>query len=222
MKKQIKLTESDLKMVIEGAVRNILKEYDPHMVGAGAARGLEKGSMGPWNAAQKIMAKDKWDKTQMDEFQKGFERKPIQQNGTELEEYTDREIKRMYGYSPDEDDFYEGDFNESPVNNLVGENKNQVKLTESQLKEVIRESVYRILKEAYGASQVGQYQMGRLAARKKNQGDEEGYKNVVNKAKLQWGADRGVGTNHNAFGNGMHVGKDNVKQGYDMAKKGKL
>ena len=121
-----------------------------------------------------------------------------------------------------------GDFNDEfeklnsqPANNLANEGRNQIKVSESQLKEIIKESVMRIL-EKFGNSQVGQYQMGRLAARKKEMGDEEGYKSIVNNAKLQWGADRGVGTNQNAFGNGFHVGKDNVKHGYDLAKKGKL
>jgi hypothetical protein len=118
-------------------------------------------------------------------------------------------------------DFEKDDLNDQPANNLATTEGKQYKVSEEQLHQIIKESVNMILKE-YGNSQIGQYQLGRLAARKKANDDEEGYKNVVNKAKLQWGADRGVGTNQNAFGNGMHVGKDNVKQGYDLAKKGKL
>lgn len=149
MKQQIKLTESELTAVINEAVRSILKEYDPHMAGLGVARGLEQGKIGPWNAAQKIMKRDKWDKSQLTDFQNGIERKPIQQNGQELEEYTNAEIAqgmRMYGRpSYDEDEF--DDFNEQPANNAVGENKAQQKVTESQLHDIIKESVMQVLNE---------------------------------------------------------------------------
>lgn len=138
-----------------------------------------------------------------------------------LEEYNGIDLQNIYGRPSYGEDFEDVGFNQQPSNVVTGEGRKPVKVTESQLKEIIREAV-DILLEKFGNTQLGQYQLGRLAARKKQQGDKEGYKNVVNNAKLQWGADRGVGTNQNAFGNGFHVGKDNVKQGYDLAKKGKL
>ena len=87
MKRQIKLTESELHSVIENAVNKIVSEY------------------------------------------------------------TDNEDD----YMPYEDKEY-GAFNEQPINTIVGENtkkhmKNIVKLTEGQLKAVIRESVGKILAE---------------------------------------------------------------------------
>ena len=56
----------------------------------------------------------------------------------------------MKAYGPDYDEDFDDDFNEQP-SNIAAENKiakGQFKLTESQLHQIIRESVYRILKEA--------------------------------------------------------------------------
>ena len=148
MKKQIKLTESELHSIIEGAVKNLLKEYDPHMAGLGAARGLEQGKLGPWNAAQKIMNRDRWNSSQRKEFQNGFERKPIQQSEENLEEYSDAEMAQgmnIYG-RPSYDEHEFDDFNEQPVNNIAAESK-QYKVNESQLHQIIRESVMRIFKK---------------------------------------------------------------------------
>lgn len=101
MKRQIKLTESELHSVIENAVNKIVSEY------------------------------------------------------------TDNEDD----YMPYEDEEY-GSFNEQPINTIVGENtkkhmKNIVKLTEGQLKAVIRESVNRVLNEI-GDTPKGQYMLGKF------------------------------------------------------------
>lgn len=149
MKRQVKVNESELHSIIEGAVRNLLKEYDPHMAGLGAARGLEQGNLGPWNAAQKIMKRDKWDKSQLNDFQNGFERKPTIQNGQELEEYTDAEMAqgmRMFG-RPSYDEHEFDDFNEQPANNLATNESKQYKVNEAQLHQIIKESVMRIFKK---------------------------------------------------------------------------
>ena len=159
MKKQVKINESTLHAIIEGAVKNLLKEYDPHMAGLGAARGLEQGKIGPWNAAQKIMNREKWNKSQLNDFQNGFERKPIQQNGTELEEYTDSEKMRMYG-RPSYDEHEFDDFNEQPVNNLAANESKQYKVNESQLHQIIKESVLRVLKESGETHRFGQGKYG--------------------------------------------------------------
>ena len=92
MKKQVKLTESDLKNVVKGAVMNILKEY------------------------------------------------------------TDFDKTKMYGrpsfdYEDEED--YEDNFNEQPVNNLAANEGRQYKVNESQLHQIIKESVMRILNESF-------------------------------------------------------------------------
>jgi hypothetical protein len=117
------------------------------MAGLGAARGLEQGKIGPWNAAQKIMNRERWNKSQLNDFQNGFERKPIQQDGTELEEYTDSEKMRMYG-RPSYDEHEFDDFNEQPVNNLAANESKQYKVNESQLHQIIKESILRVLKES--------------------------------------------------------------------------
>jgi hypothetical protein len=161
MKKQIKLTESELHSIIEGAVKNLLKEYDPHMAGLGAARGLEQGKIGPWNAAQKIMNRDRWNSSQRKEFQNGFERKPIQQSEENLEEYSDAEMAQgmnIYG-RPSYDEHEFDDFNEQPVNNIAAESK-QYKVNESQLHQIIKESVLRVLKESGETHRFGQGKYG--------------------------------------------------------------
>lgn len=210
MKQQIKLTESGLYDVIREAVNSLIMEFgsDPGKKGAenrekmakASKRALKKGDSSVYQNSVNSITKGGGDKEALADFNKKFE--------GEIEEDSDAEE-------------LSGDFNTQPANNLATEGRQQFKVTESQLKDIIKESVRSILKEI-GDSQVGQYQLGRLAARKKEQGDDDAYKNVVNHAKLQWGADRGTGSNQNAFGNGMHVGKDNVKQGYNLAKQGKL
>ena len=187
-----------MKQLLENTVKQIIREFGDKeetrgKMAAAAKRAVKKGNAEVYNNAIGSLTRRNSSKKEMGDFQDKFE--------------------------TIEDDM--NDLNDQPTNNLATNEGKQYKVNEEQLHQIIRESVNMILKE-YGNSQVGQYQLGRLAARKKANGDEEGYKNVVNKAKLQWGADRGVGTNQNAFGNGMHVGKDNVKQGYDLAKKGKL
>lgn len=147
MKQQVKLTESELKTVVKETVETLIREYMPDSIGAGVARGLEQGKLGPYNAAQKIMQRDRWDKDKLAQYQNGFERKPIQQNGTELEEYSDAEMSQgmnIYGRPSIDVD----DFNEQPVNSLAAEGK-QYKVNETQLHQIIRESVMRILKEKF-------------------------------------------------------------------------
>ena len=210
MKQQIKLTESGLYDVIREAVNSLIMEFgsDPGKKGAenrekmakASKRALKKGDSSVYQNSVNSITKGGGNKEALADFNKKFE--------GEIED--SRNLEEL-----------SGDFNTQPANNLATEGRQQFKVTESQLKDIIKESVRSILKEI-GDSQVGQYQLGRLAARKKEQGDDDVYKNVVNHAKLQWGADRGTGSNQNAFGNGMHVGKDNVKQGYNLAKQGKL
>jgi hypothetical protein len=210
MKQQVKLTESGLYDVIREAVNFLIMEFgsDPGKKGAenrekmakASKRALKKGDSSVYQNSVNSITKGGGDKEALADFNKKFE--------TDIEE--DSDVEEL-----------SGDFNTQPANNLAAEGRQQFKVTESQLKDIIKESVRSILKEI-GDSQVGQYQLGRLAARKKEQGDDDAYKNVVNHAKLQWGADRGTGSNQNAFGNGMHVGKDNAKQGYNLAKQGKL
>ena len=154
MNNQIKLTESELHGIIEGAVKSLIREYMPDLIGAGVARGIRQGKLGPYNAAQRIMQRDRWDKDQMAKFQDGFEGRL--EDGTNLEEYTTFDKEKMYGKNYDED--FE-DLNDSPVNSAVDgsledeiafENKKPIKVNESQLFDIIKESVQKILKEGQG------------------------------------------------------------------------
>lgn len=223
MKQQIKLTESDLYDVIRESVKSLVMEYGDTKKGReklakASKRALKKGDSSVYQDSVKSITKGGGSKDDLADFNKKFENELDESSN--LEEFTDFDKMKAFG-QPDYDEDFDDELNSQPANNLAAEGKKQMKVTESELKEIIKESVRSILKEI-GNSQVGQYQLGRLAARKKEQGDDDAYKNVVNRAKLQWGADRGTGSNQNAFGNGMHVGKDNVKQGYNLAKQGKL
>ena len=44
----------------------------------------------------------------------------------------------------------EEEFNEQPTNDIVGEGKKQIKVSESQLKDIVKESVMKILSEGQG------------------------------------------------------------------------
>lgn len=251
MEKQVKLTQQDLYNVIKESVKKVILEFgtadgekgddNRSKMAKVAARNLKKGNVETYNNAVNSITKGGGTKNHLADFNKKFEKENMEEAtdfdkrnwyGSEgyydygdtadrpVEEYNDTELQHIYG-RPSYDEDFDDLLNSQPANNLATEGKKAFKVNESQLKDIIRESV-NILLEKFGNSQVGQYQLGRLAARKKEQGDEEGYKNVVNNAKLQWGAEKGVGTNQNAFGNGMHVSKNNVKHGYDLAKKGKL
>lgn len=205
MKKQVKLTQSDLYNVIKESVKKVILEF-----------GTDKGELGDKNRTLMAMAAKRGlennDSTIYDNAYQS-----ITQGGTKDGLTRDETIGVLNDFQKKFEDF-----NEQPANDLAAnEGRMTFKVNETQLKAIIREAVDTLL-EKFGGTQLGQYQLGRLVARKKQQGDEEGYKNVVNNAKLQCGADRGVGTNQNAFGNGFHIGKDNVKHGYDLAKKGKL
>ena len=69
------------------------------------------------------------------------------------------------------DKFEKESLNSQPANNITGESRRPVKVSESQLKDIIRESVYRILNEV-GETEGGQEKLGRLAARKSVAGDK--------------------------------------------------
>lgn len=119
MKKGMKLTESELKMVIEGAVRNILKEYGDKeatraKMALAAKKSLNKGDASTYNNAINSLAKRGSSKKEMSDFQDKFEKT---------------------------------DFNEQPTNNMVGEN--QVKMTEAELYSVLKESINKVLTEAF-------------------------------------------------------------------------
>ena len=102
--------------------------------------------------------------------------------------------------------------------------KRRIKLTENNLRRIISESVKKILKE-YGEGNRGQYMLGALAARKKQQGiekgmtdNESGYNDIS-----RYAANKRKGTNaekmkQNSFYNGFHSGKDSREYGYNYMK----
>lgn len=65
-----------------------------------------------------------------------------------LEEYNDIDLQSIYGRPSYDEDFEDVGFNQQPSNVVTGEGRKPVKVTESQLKDIIRESVMRILQEA--------------------------------------------------------------------------
>ena len=66
-----------------------------------------------------------------------------------LEEYNDIDLQNIYGRPSYDEDFEDVGFNQQPSNVVTGEGRKPVKVTESQLKAIIRESVMRILQEEY-------------------------------------------------------------------------
>ena len=148
MKKQVKLTETELFDVIRESVKSLVMEYgtDPGEKGNEnrakmakvAARNLRKGDDGAYHNAVNSIAKGGGSKQQLDDFHNKFEKEGL---------------------------------NSQPANNITGESKGSIKITESQLKDIIRESVYRILNEV-GETEGGQEKLGRLAARKSVVGDK--------------------------------------------------
>jgi len=103
-------------------------------------------------------------------------------------------------------------------------NKQIIRLTESDLHELIKDAVNEALNEI-GDTNRGQYMMGRLAARQRTNGmknhqtdKETGAEQTFNKAYQQQCMSGRMNQRQNAFYNGFHVGKDNAKSGYEMYK----
>ena len=121
MKKQVKLTESELYSIIKEAATNLIKEYgsdkgNRDKMARAAKRSLEKGDASTYHNALNSLYMRGSSKDELADFQKKFE---------------------------------EGDdFNEQPTNTVATESK-QYKVNESQLFGIIRESVKRILGEAF-------------------------------------------------------------------------
>lgn len=171
MKQQIKLTESGLYDVIREAVNSLIMEFgsDPGKKGAenrekmakASKRALKKGDSSVYQNSVNSITKGGGDKEALADFNKKFE--------GEIEEDSDAEE-------------LSGDFNTQPANNLATEGRQQFKVTESQLKDIIKESVKRILREV-GETEDGQEKLGGLAARKSTRGDLKGFYDVEDYAK---------------------------------------
>lgn len=124
MKTQIKLTESELYNVIRESVKSLVMEY-----------GTDPGEIGDENRTKmaKVAARS---------LRKGDDR--AYHNAV-------NSISKGGGSKQQLDDFHnkfeKEDLNSQPANNITGENKESIKITESQLKDIIKESVKIILKE---------------------------------------------------------------------------
>lgn len=122
MKKQVKLTETELFDVIEESVKSLVMEYgekNPKVRSAmakAAKRALDNGDDETYHRAVKSIADAGGSNEALQDFNDKFEKESL---------------------------------NSQPANNLATNENRQAKVTESQLKDIIRESVYMVLNEAF-------------------------------------------------------------------------
>ena len=133
---QIKLTESELYAIVKEAATSLLREYGDNSetrqkMAAAAKRSLEKGDDSTYHNAIKSLHKRGSSKDELADFQKKFEENAQKECGN---------VKNL-------EEEGEEEFNEQPTNNLAAESKKPIKITESQLFGIIRESVKSILSE---------------------------------------------------------------------------
>ena len=141
MKQQLKLNESELRNLIEGAVKQLVMEYLPYEGGKVAAKRLQQGDASAFEKYMDYGLNNGWTNDDMTDFQSGIETGP----------------------SVVEDEDFE-DLNDSPVNTAVDgsleddiafESKRAIKVSESQLFDIIKESVNILLKEAISKNDLG-------------------------------------------------------------------
>ncbi len=82
--------------------------------------------------------------------------------------------------------------------------KKLIRLTESDLHRIIKESVNKILNEV-GETEDGQDVLGRLAAKKSTSGDYDGYSNVMDYARQKRNGDL---KKQDRFARAFHAEKD--------------
>lgn len=102
--------------------------------------------------------------------------------------------------------------------------KQTIRLTESDLHKIIKESVNRILNEI-GDTNRGQYMLGALAARKRMRGNEKGltdresgFNDVADYAKNKQDNADSPSMKRNAYYNGWHSSNGNRNYGYNQMK----
>jgi len=93
-------------------------------------------------------------------------------------------------------------------NNVQMESKKPIRITESELHWVIKESVKKVLKEV-GETEDGQYLLGRLAGKKAFNGDYNGYSDVMDYAKQKRNGDL---KKSDIYARGFHSEKDKLKE----------
>jgi hypothetical protein len=195
MKQQVKLTESGLYDVIREAVNSLIMEFgsDPGKKGAenrekmakASKRALKKGDTSVYQNSVNSITKGGGSKEALSDFHKNFE--------TDIEE--DSDVEEL-----------SGDFNTQPANNLAAEGRQQFKVTESQLKDIIKESVKRILREV-GETEDGQEKLGGLAARKSTKGDLKGFYDIEDYAKEKRNGNLKM---RDKYAKGFHAEKDRI------------
>jgi len=175
MKKQVKLTESELFDVIRESVKNLVMEFgekNPKVRDYRAkksAEDLKKGDPRTYETSVKSMGDCGADKETMADFQNKFEKHGVKEAtdfdkrnwyGSKgyynyddtadrpVEEYNDIELQHIYG-RPSYDEDFDDSLNSQPANNLAAKERKAFKVNESQLNAIIKESVERILRETY-------------------------------------------------------------------------
>ena len=208
MKQQIKLTESDLYDVIRESVKSLVMEYGNTKKGReklakASKRALKKGDSSVYQDSVKSITKGGGSKDDLADFNKNFENELDESSN--LEEFTDFDKMKTFG-QPDYDEDFDDELNSQPANNLAAEGRKQMKVTESELKEIIKESVKRILREV-GETEGGQEKLGGLAARKSTKGDGKGFYEVEDYAKEKRNGNLKM---RDKYAKGFHAEKDRI------------
>ena len=120
MKKQVKLTETELFDVIEESVKSLVMEYgekNPEVRSAmakAAKRAIDNGNDETYHRAVKSITDAGGSKEALQDLNDKFEKESL---------------------------------NSQPANNITGESRRPIKVSESQLMAIIGESVKRVLRE---------------------------------------------------------------------------
>ena len=133
MKQQLKLNESELHNLIEGAVKQLVMEYLPYEGGKVAARRLQQGDTSAFEKYMDYGLNNGWTNDDMTDFQSGIETGPSVVEDEDFEDLNDGPINNAVDGSLEDDIAFEG--------------KRAVKVSESQLFDIIKESVNNVLSE---------------------------------------------------------------------------
>lgn len=134
MKQQLKLNESELHSIIEGAVKQLVMEYLPYEGGKVAARRLQQGDTSAFEKYMDYGINNGWTNDDMNDFQSGIETGPSVVEDEDFEDLNDGPINTAVDGSLEDD--------------IAFESKKAIKVNESQLFDIIKESVNILLKEA--------------------------------------------------------------------------
>lgn len=209
MKQQIRLTESDLYDVIRESVKSLVMEYGDTKKGReklakASKRALKKGDSSVYQNSVKSITNGGGSKDDLADFNKKFENELDESSN--LEEFTDFDKMKAFGYPEYDEDFDDDELNSQPSNILAAEGRKQMKVTESQLKDIIKESVKRILREV-GETEDGQRKLGGLAARKSAKGDAKGFYDIEDYAKEKRNGNLKM---RDKYAKGFHAEKDRL------------